>query len=150
MIYDVFDGCAGYYPLHPLFETVFTYIANHDLSALPSGRFELDHGVFGIASEYETALASQKFIEFHELYIDLQMVTAGSEKVGVVPRSWCRVLESYNKEKDFGKLEGDLDFVRLVPGVFMILFPEDGHMPGVVFEEEPTLVKKIVFKIPVH
>lgn len=55
----------------------------------------------------------------------------------------------YIPEKDFLPLFGDADQVTLRSGCFVLLFPEDAHMPGMELGE-PTRVRKIVLKIAVE
>jgi beta-galactosidase beta subunit len=43
-------------------------------------------------------------------------------------------------------LSGDGDFLTVSQGTFMLLMPEDGHMPGIA-ADAPALVKKAVVKI---
>jgi biofilm protein TabA len=51
-------------------------------------------------------------------------------------------------DRDFVPLAGDGDFLTLTAGDFMLLFPEDGHMPGIAVGA-PRPVTKAVFKIGV-
>ena len=48
--------------------------------------------------------------------------------------------------KDFIKLEGEGEFLRLDAGTFVILAPQDAHMPGMAVDE-PAPVKKVVVKV---
>jgi biofilm protein TabA len=57
-------------------------------------------------------------------------------------------LQPYDEEKDilFGKGTGE--FVALRPGRFIVLFPQDAHMPGVSVSA-PAPVRKAVVKIAI-
>jgi YhcH/YjgK/YiaL family protein len=56
---------------------------------------------------------------------------------------------AYEADRDFVPLAGDGDFLTLTAGDFMLLFPEDGHMPGIAVGASSP-VKKAVFKIGVE
>ena len=51
-------------------------------------------------------------------------------------------------EKEYLRLEGDGDLLSLPAGSFVILWPEDAHMPGVA-AGDPAPVKKVVVKVAV-
>jgi YhcH/YjgK/YiaL family protein len=99
-------------------------------------------------SEYSTKGRRQGFIECHQKYIDIQLLTRGSEKVGICHKSECTI-EPYDENKDYQKLKGVVDWLILKPGYFMIFFPQDGHMPQIKTSRQPEIVRKIVFKVPV-
>lgn len=54
----------------------------------------------------------------------------------------------YHADSDYCLGEGEGDWLRLDAQYFMILFPQDGHMPSVAIAE-PQKVRKVVVKIPV-
>ena len=35
----------------------------------------------------------------------------------------------------------------MYPGTFVMFYPHDAHMPGLVFGDKPELIKKVVVKI---
>jgi YhcH/YjgK/YiaL family protein len=99
-------------------------------------------------SQYETKPKPQGVWEAHRRYIDLQVVVQGIEQIGYshVSRLTPGV---YEVERDFMPLAGEGDFLTLTAGAFMLLFPEDGHMPGIAVGA-PHPVTKAVFKIAVE
>ncbi len=54
----------------------------------------------------------------------------------------------YNADKDFVLLEGSGNFVLMPAGTFVILTPQDAHIPGVAVDN-PQPVKKVVVKVAV-
>jgi YhcH/YjgK/YiaL family protein len=100
-----------------------------------------------MSQEYNSKLPEQGKWEAHRRYIDLQYITVGTERIGYAHLS--RLAQGdYNLEKDFLALTGTGDFVTLSAGDFMLLFPEDAHMPGMAVDA-PIPVKKVVVKIAV-
>ncbi len=149
MVLDALSNFPLYLPLHNQFAAVLAFMQAHDLDALPPGRYEIDTaGAFALVSQYDSRPLAECFVECHRRYIDIQLLTRGREGVGYCRRDAARELP-YDAEKDFLKIEGDVDFFTLAPGVFAIFFPDDGHMPTVCLGEKPAPVKKVVCKIPV-
>jgi YhcH/YjgK/YiaL family protein len=149
MVFDALSNFHLYLPLHPQFAAAFAFLQEHDLDALPAGRYDVDDaGAFVLISEYASRPLSECFIECHRRYIDIQLITSGREGVGYCRRSAGRELP-YDDEKDFLKLDGEVERFILEPGVFAIFFPDDGHMPTIRLGETPLQIKKAVFKIPV-
>ena len=64
------------------------------------------------------------------------------------PIEQLNVEEDYSEEKDvtFYKNNSHSTKLNLKENYFCILFPEDGHKPGCIFDE-PMKIKKIVVKI---
>jgi YhcH/YjgK/YiaL family protein len=150
MVLDALSNFPLYLPLHPQFAAALAFLQTHDPDALPLGRYEIDDaGAFALVSEYESRPLAECFIECHRRYIDIQLLTRGHEGVGYCRRGAGRELP-YDAEKDFLKLEGEIDRFTLEPGTFAIFFPDDGHMPMIRLGETPVEVKKVVFKIPVE
>ncbi|MEO6223583.1 MAG: YhcH/YjgK/YiaL family protein, partial [Vicinamibacterales bacterium] len=71
----------------------------------------------------------------------------GEEYVGVTPIGRLAA-EPYDAEKDILWLTGEGDRVTLRPGDFVLLWPEDGHMPAMAIGD-PIPVLKVVIKIAV-
>jgi len=149
MILDTLTNLSLYTACHPQFHDVLTYINQNDLQNIPNGKHSINEkGAFVSVNEYETKELADCFIESHRKYIDIQMITKGEELIGYCPISDCIALP-YDIEKDFQKLEGSVSFFSFKPEMFAIFFPQDGHMPCVQKDNKSSLVKKIVFKIPV-
>ncbi len=76
--------------------------------------------------------------EAHEKYIDIQYVFQGREALFWAPRSALVVEKPYRESEDEVLLSGDdCGMVVLVPGVFVVFFPEDGHKPGLALSAPP-------------
>ena len=146
MILDTLNNLEKYYPLHGSFSTIINFLNKDTLEELKPGRYELKDGVYTIVNKYLTKDISECFIECHKKYIDVQIVTKGVELVGICSKQDC--FESlYDEEKDFQKLVGEVDFITLKEGYFVIFFPQDGHMPQVKINHNSEEVKKVVYKI---
>ena len=79
------------------------------------------------------------------------MILSGKELIAVSPIEKMTISDEYNEEKDFMLFHHNdecTDYV-LEAGEFLILYPQDVHMPGVCVNEKSP-VRKIVVKVPVE
>jgi len=149
MIFDKIENFRQYLCMHEQFIDVLRFLKSEPVSGLADGKYYInDQGAFAIIDTYETKETADCFIECHRKYIDVQVVIEGIENVGVCRRSACDE-SAYDEEKDFQKLEGDVDLLTLEAGSFMIFYPDDGHMPKIKHGDSSGGVKKVVFKVPV-
>jgi biofilm protein TabA len=149
MIIDRISNAHLYEHLSPRIRRAFDHLRRTDLAALALGRHDIDGDtLYVMLSQYETKPKPQGVWEAHRRYIDLQVVTQGSEQIGYNHVSRLAP-GAYEADRDFVPLAGDGDFLTLTAGGFMLLFPEDGHMPGIA-AGAPSPVKKAVFKIAVE
>lgn len=147
MIIDRIENAALYYPLHPKFKQAFDYIAQIDIHTLPVGRHDIDDGMYVLVQEYTTKQKGEGKWEAHRRYIDLQYVVQGVEGMGYANIHHLQQGE-YIPEKDFLPLFGEGNQVELKSGCFVLLFPEDAHMPSMALGESKP-ARKIVLKIAV-
>lgn len=148
MVIDRIENAPLYYSLHPRFKQAFDYISGIDIYAIPVGRHEVDGDfMYALVQEYATKHKGEGKWEAHRRYIDLQYVVQGVEGMGYVNIHQLQQGE-YIPEKDFLPLFGEGDQVILRSGCFVLLFPEDAHMPNMALGE-PASARKIVLKIAV-
>ena len=89
--------------------------------------------------------------EAHKKFIDIQLILSGKELIAVTPIEKMEIKDEYNETKDvmfFQHNDECTDYV-LESGDFLILYPQDVHMPGVCVNEK-SAVRKIVVKVPVE
>ena len=56
----------------------------------------------------------------------------------------------YHSDSDYLECDGDVEeTVCMDSTIGLLLMPEDAHMPGICVNNEPSYVKKCVFKIPI-
>ena len=148
MVKDLLSLSDRYQALGPRFVRAFQYAKTTDFTSMAEGTYPLGgDDVRALVQRYTTKPASELRWEAHRKNIDLQFVLKGEEHVGVVPIGRL-VAEPYDNEKDIMWLSGDGDRVTLRPGEFMLLWPEDAHMPAMAIDT-PTAVLKVVIKIAV-
>jgi YhcH/YjgK/YiaL family protein len=149
MIIDRIDNSHLYYTVNAKFKRAFDYIQQLDMDSIPAGRYEIDgENMYALVQEYNTKLKEQGVWEAHRRYIDLQYVVRGAEGIGYANINQLGQGE-YDITRDFLPLHGNGDLVTLHSGSFVLLLPEDAHMPGMAIGS-PAPVKKIVIKIAVE
>lgn len=132
--------------LHPLFKQLFDYVKTHDLLHTECGRIELAGDDLFINNVNPTCVsASDQVLEVHRDYIDVHILLEGKERIG-----W-KAIEDVTDLKQAYQKEGDCalysdtptSFVDLLPGQFLIVFPEDSHAP-VIGEGK---IRKLIGKV---
>jgi len=117
MIFDVLANADRYAAVHPLFAECFAYLKNTDLAALPVGRQPLGaSGCTVIVAESAPKTKQSSLLEGHRVFIDIQVVLAGEELIGFVPRSRCTE-KSDDVANDFQELQGSAEYLTLRPAV---------------------------------
>lgn len=134
--------------LHPLFKQLFDYVKTHDLLHTECGRIELAGDDLFINNVNPTCVsASDQVLEVHRDYIDVHILLEGKERIG-----W-KAIEDVTDLKQAYQKEGDCalysdtptSFVDLLPGQFLIVFPEDPHAP-VIGEGK---IRKLIGKVKI-
>ncbi|WP_455593029.1 YhcH/YjgK/YiaL family protein [Bacteroides sp.] len=132
--------------LHPLFKTLFDYVKSHDLLHTELGRIEIDGDRLFINNVNPECVASNKqVLELHRDYIDVHILLEGAETIG-----W-KAIEDLTTETQPYEKEGDCalyadaptTFVDLLPGQFVIVYPEDPHAP-IIGEGK---IRKLIAKV---
>ncbi len=149
MIIDTIKNASQYADLHPDFTKVLQEIAAIDPLTAKAGRYDIpDSKAFFMIQKYETKDRSEGLWEAHRKYIDLQYVLSGIELIGYKEISSLQESVTYNEESDAAFLQGEGDFLQMGEGMFMVLYPQDAHMPCICVDA-PCSVVKIVAKLPV-
>lgn len=150
MIFDSTENLDLYFDAMPELETVAQFLASMPADA--KGRVEIDgDDLYVNISEYETKPRSEGKYEFHQKYIDVQVLLAGQEELDVSHDPNLELTMPYDEDKDCGLCSRGTQnapaTLRLAPGRFAVLFPQDLHQPCIAANDKPSKVKKAVFKI---
>ncbi len=146
MIVDVLENKELYYGIHKNIKPAMEFIEKAVAENFEVGRYELDgKNLFALVQEYDSKTDASW--ECHRKYIDIQYVVSGKEII-----TWDNIRNIpdgviYNEEKDVSKfkMDGGTDVV-MEAGYYSILYPQDLHQPGRVFDKVLP-IKKIVVKI---
>ncbi|MBQ9941514.1 MAG: YhcH/YjgK/YiaL family protein [Christensenellaceae bacterium] len=146
MIVDHIANAEKYKALSPAFAAAMTFLQEHK-DGIREDRIDVNEDVFALRKSYVSFDEADCKYECHKEYIDVQYVASGREAMG-----WGRVedfaVAEAREADDLYFLSGKGELHPLVAGTFMILFPEDAHMPTVKLEQNEQ-IEKIVVKVKV-
>lgn len=145
------------------FAAAFDYVAealrpgspvHRRILGLPIGateRHDLREGAFALEQVYDAKPRPEGFFESHRSYIDVQVIVEGIEAMEVADIARLTVTLPYVPERDLVKYAQVDDASRLIlrAGDAVLFFPDDGHMPSLRIDGQPSLVRKTVVKVPV-
>lgn len=145
MILDYVKNIGLYEGCNKNLSKIAKFIGEHDMKALEKGKYDLGDECFVNILE-SNPTTSTKW-ESHVKYLDVQYIIDGSETI-----KW-QLLEKITKTTEYDEVKdrflgtGEGPAIPVLSGMFMILFPEDAHCPGIKAEHD--FVKKAVFKIKI-
>lgn len=113
----------------------------------PAGRYETEWGFYMI-QEGETYPAEEGVFESHKKYLDVQCLVDGFECMEWQDIRKLRTSEAYSEEKDVQFMHGSGNMSEICPGMFYVMFPEDGHKACCHVREAVTY-RKVVAKIKI-
>lgn len=138
----------GSYPYGPAWNTAFTFLRTITPS-FEETKYEIQgDDIYAIIASYNTK-EPHKF-EAHREYVDIQCLLEGQELIESTTLNELTVNMPYDSEKDVAfylKTDSRKTISHLLPGIFIVFFPHDAHMPGVSVGDSPAFVKKVVVKI---
>jgi len=109
--------------------------------------------IFAQVRRYNTCSPESAVLETHQKYVDIHMLLTGSESIECFSRDGLLVDTPYDELKDAEFYKHNCSSVvrvNLLPGFFVVLSPQDAHMPGLMIENSPAIVKKVVVKVKVN
>ena len=100
-----------------------------------------------MVQSFETDLEKNRRFEAHDLYFDIQNLLEGEERIDVIDRSSCELIEN-PEGKDICFLEPKSAFSQMLlkAGDYLILSPEEAHRPAVAVQK-PLPCRKVVVKV---
>ncbi len=148
MIHDNLQNIHQHASICPSVNDAINFLKSTDLTTLKEGIHEIDSKrVFGIVERYQPKQLADAVWETHKRYIDIQVIIAGSERMGCIPlTNDLKIKTPYNQEKDFTFYHTDGPLFIVNQGQFTIYHPNDVHAPGLQLDPQGPPVHKIVMK----
>lgn len=146
MIYGTLKESKRIEGLHPQFQKLFDYLKENDLLNTELGKIELDgNRLFINNTDSQLYQASERSLEVHKDYLDIQIPLNAPEIIGIKPTKDCSSIKtSYDDKKDILFFnDTPTNYITIHPGEFIVLYPEDAHAP-LIGEGK---VRKLVVKI---
>ena len=127
------------------------YLKKQDLMAMEAGKYTVDDDFYYMVQEYTTKKRAEAKLEAHQQWIDIQWMLKGTEIIETADISRLTVKDAYNPDKDvvFYEKPDTMQTTVLTDGAYVVLYPENGHMPQVAVDEQPLAIKKVVAKVRV-
>ena len=148
MILDTLDHANSYCALGRGIANALQMLREGEVIQRPVGRYDFDDRLYMMTQEYDTRRRADGVWEAHRRYVDLQFVVSGLELMGRANVGALTSRKTYDAALDVELFDGTGDFLHVPANSFAIFYPQDAHMPCMA-EDEPSPVRKIVFKIAV-
>lgn len=146
MLFDHLGNSHLYHALSRNLQCGLQFLGRADPARFEPGRIEIDgDNVFALVQDYDSRPLADCRWESHRAYCDIQTVAHGVERIGVTQPDRVTLTHPYDADRDIAFYDGSGDFLELRPGMFLILWPHDIHMPCVA-RDQPEKVRKIVIK----
>lgn len=148
MIVDSIKRFDFYVSHFPELEVARIHLMRSNFDELADGRYDLGTDqAYGLLRKYKTTpLESQQF-EAHRRYIDIQYVVSGEEYLIYNDIQKLSSVVPYNETDDYELFSGTGTKLRLSAGDFVILFPQDAHIPKIAVSPEGQAVVKATVKL---
>ena len=147
MVFDTLDQLEMYIPLLPAIRVVADTMDHDELYDKAPGKYSTrDPKVTYTIYEY-MASATDKPFEYHREHSDVMIVLSGQELMSTSWRELKNQSQAFDAKADVGFFQADpVTVLQAAQGRFAIFFPGEPHKSGIA-AGEPSLVKKVVFKI---
>ncbi len=122
-----------------------------DFDGQPDGKYEVEGaGTMSVESPMTEAALARK-LEGHRRFIDVVLLLSGEEWIGCLPRVDAGKMTEAYADRDLYFYEGTAEETRvhMLPGRFLVCFPEDLHRPLCAGKDGPLPIRKAVLKLPV-
>lgn len=130
-------------------QKALAYFQNLDVDGIPTGeKIIVDNNFFFSKQVYDTKSVQDCKLESHRLYVDIQLMISGEERMDIADISRLVLKEEYDVEKDvmFWNEQAKMARLTLKAGDYVILYPEHAHR-GAACLTESTKVVKLVGKV---
>lgn len=152
MIKNSLKYTKNYYNLSNKIKLALEYLEKNDLKVFDNGRYDiLGDDVYVNVQDYTSKPETQGKWEAHKKYIDIQFMIKGTERIGVGEIDNYQTTEAYDESKDLEFLavaNDNYQFINMNENDFIILYPQDVHMPQIAMNT-PSYIKKAVVKISI-
>jgi YhcH/YjgK/YiaL family protein len=143
------DDAERLYP--PVIARVLRHLAATDLAAQMGQRQHIDGDrIFYDVVDLNGADAEKAKPESHRKYLDVHLVLAGRERMGIIQDDGrFAVIEDHFADRDIAFYDpalADQCVLRLDPGHFVVVYPADIHRPACA-EPAGAPIRKVVVKI---
>lgn len=127
-------------------KSFFDFVCQTDFDKLPMGKNEIDgENIYVMNLLIDGADKSKQPLEMHRKYIDVHVLLDGIEEIGWKPiEEIANYTQEYREDGDCA-LSDDTPhyYIKMHPGEFCIVYPEDTHAPAISDGKIRKLIGKI-------
>lgn len=147
MIIDNLEHYCYYQRNVPELWDAFRFAERVQRENLPVGKYKLGKN-FAFVQEGNTRSFDEADFETHNEYMDVQILLEGSEVMEYANKDELTTKVPYNEKDDIEWLYGKGDRIHMKPGMFYLVYPDDGHKPC-CHDKVSTYYRKVVVKIKI-
>ena len=130
-------------------DSMFKWLASHDLTAIPAGKHKIDgtNLVASVEDSFNEPL-EKRGTESHYHHIDFQYVVKGTERFGLIDHASSKPNCEYKPDAmhyDYDKSKAV--FIDSTPQRFFLFFPSDWHIAKVATDNKDQNIRVIVVKL---
>lgn len=146
MIIDRIEHASDYFGVHPRLKPALDYLAQQNHPQMQDA--VLEGGTVKISvSEFLTKPESECNIEAHATVADVHFCISGAEVIGYCERSDAILKPGIGPNEDTVYFQSaNMSYVKLLPGMFCVLLPQDVHCAKIM-HGQPETCRKAVVKI---
>lgn len=137
------------------FIKAFAFLSDPELANYEDGTYPIDGtNAYAMIQSFDVPDTNPIDVEFetHREYIDIQYVITGTLEIGITHSDNLTPNTEYNPKDDviFYERYAPYTLIKLAPGEFAVLYPEDAHrMICIPAEGTHTHIRKCVVKVHV-
>ena len=149
MILGSLNMASCHYQYPEAIQKALHWLKNNDLAAMEAGTYEIEgKDIYAMIQEITTQPFDVRRAGKHDIYVDVQCIISGTERMGYVPYTGAEEVEENPEDKDicFFKNLSNENYIDVPAGAFCIFFTNDIHRPGAA-AGEPAAVKKVIVKV---
>ena len=148
---NVQEFCDQYHKNPNRWYTLFTWLRDTDLQAIPKGKHPIPNSTLTASVEDSSNQPLEKRnTESHKKKIDFQLVVSGTEGFALLDHQSSTVSVPYDEKKDVMRYAYDAEkthFFDVEGGQFVIFFPDDWHIAKVATKKKDQNIRVIVVKM---
>lgn len=144
MIVDRIENALNYYGLGKHIDTALVFLKNTDLSTIE--KVTLDEGAVRVSAvSYITRPLEKCNRENHRVDADIHVCLEGVEVIGYCTLQDATAITEYDPVIDKQFYDGPMNYIRLLPGMFALMLPDDVHC-AMAAEGDFLPAKKLIVK----
>ena len=145
MIIDKIKNASTHFGLGERFAKALLYLQSTDFKHIEPGKYEIEgDGIYALVQQYMTSEKKDR-LEAHRRYADIHYMVDGVEVMGVANTDDLEA-GTYDNATDYLPVQGTVAFITIPACSFIIIHPQDAHMPGLILDTS-QMVKKVVMKV---